>query len=424
MSPTLNKAKLAEYGALAAPDDAEDDALLRQLMQVQTEQFEKLAASIAAYEQPASGNPYWDLYADRIVVDEGRKIGDFVIRKPSRYINAYEFDTSNPSGVPNPDVALARLMGIGSAERFECIALYGFTVASPDLVSFIAEHSGGRLIDPMAGTGYMPWLLRQEGVDVLAYDNARAMVTWGTIHRGHAPYTVARHGRDRALLLSWPSQNDAVGFQTLAAYRGDTVIYVGEYASCGDQQLYKLLDWGWYPVERLDPVRWGGLHDIAVVFKRRPPFTVPRIGRLKDEIRATAARGLLALGHKFLDDLDPRVEAVLDEVPPMPSAKITRPSVCSPEVEWFDTPPVDDYGTVTLGRWGGWLLQVLVMIFNDRLVLTPENDPMFHDYGWCFRKGGAASLAAYAWNPATEAEPAGYIKAVRPGRKPGETAKG
>lgn len=79
----------------------------------------------------------------------------------------------------------------------------------------------------------------------------------------------------------------------------------------------------------------------------------------------------------------------------------------------LDAPTVDAWGTVTIGRWGGWLVQVMPMIFNDRLVLTPEQfEGAFYDYGWCYPKGGAAHLAALAWDPATEAEPTGYIKAV------------
>lgn len=78
------------------------------------------------------------------------------------------------------------------------------------------------------------------------------------------------------------------------------------------------------------------------------------------------------------------------------------------------TEPVidDEYCTVTIGRWGGYLVQIVPMIFNDRLVMTPECFPLIYDFGWCFPKGPAAYLAAAAWNPETEAHPPGHIKAV------------
>lgn len=93
-------------------------------------------------------------------------------------------------------------------------------------------------------------------------------------------------------------------------------------------------------------------------------------------------------------------------------------------IEFLDEPTADLYGTVTIGRWGGWLVQIVPMIFNDRLVLTPESLPEVYDHGWCFPKGGAAHLAAVAWNPAIEAEPVGFIKAVAGTRAVGDTAYG
>ena len=91
-------------------------------------------------------------------------------------------------------------------------------------------------------------------------------------------------------------------------------------------------------------------------------------------------------------------------------------------MDLLPNPTADEYGAVTVAHWGGYLVQIVPMLFNDRLVLTPESDPYIYDYGWCYPKGGAAHLAAQAWDPGTEGEPVGYIKAVHKGRPPGETA--
>jgi len=82
----------------------------------------------------------------------------------------------------------------------------------------------------------------------------------------------------------------------------------------------------------------------------------------------------------------------------------------------------DDYGVTTLGYWGGFAVQIQTMIFNDRLLLSETGTYGNPIYGWCYPKGGAAHLAALAWNPETENEPAGYKKAVIPGRPAGERA--
>lgn len=91
-------------------------------------------------------------------------------------------------------------------------------------------------------------------------------------------------------------------------------------------------------------------------------------------------------------------------------------------IKMRDNVEIDEYGTVTLGAWGGWLVQVMPMLFNDRLVLTPICRPNVYDYGWCFDKGGAAYLAAYVWDPDTQGEPDGFKKRIGVNaRRPGET---
>lgn len=84
---------------------------------------------------------------------------------------------------------------------------------------------------------------------------------------------------------------------------------------------------------------------------------------------------------------------------------------------------VDGWGTVTIAKWGGWLVQVMPMLYNNRLVLTPEAEPAVYDFGWCFPKGPAAYAAARAWDPETEAEPPGFIKAAAGGRVAGQKAE-
>lgn len=60
------------------------------------------------------------------------------------------------------------------------------------------------------------------------------------------------------------------------------------------------------------------------------------------------------------------------------------------------------YGETTIGYYGGWAVKIVAMIFNDRLVLSDESPFGGPRYGWCFPKGGAAHLAAMAWDPEIE----------------------
>lgn len=74
-------------------------------------------------------------------------------------------------------------------------------------------------------------------------------------------------------------------------------------------------------------------------------------------------------------------------------------------------------------KFGGWLIKetddwfvmVMPMLFNDRVVIGTQDERIFgYSAGWCYDKGGAALLAAAAWDPVTQDEPAGYKKAAIP----------
>lgn len=70
---------------------------------------------------------------------------------------------------------------------------------------------------------------------------------------------------------------------------------------------------------------------------------------------------------------------------------------------------VDEFGEITVKTVGDEVVQVIPMIFNDRIVIS--TDPRRgYDHGWCYDKGGVALVVARVWDPATEAEPPGYKK--------------
>jgi hypothetical protein len=91
-------------------------------------------------------------------------------------------------------------------------------------------------------------------------------------------------------------------------------------------------------------------------------------------------------------------------------------------ITYYDEPVHDRWGTVTLGEWGGYLIQIMPMIYNDRLVMTPQRIPGVYDYGWCYPKGVTAMLAALTWDPDEHGEPHGYIKRIGAPRAAGARA--
>lgn len=92
-------------------------------------------------------------------------------------------------------------------------------------------------------------------------------------------------------------------------------------------------------------------------------------------------------------------------------------------ITFLDQPTTDGWGTLTIGEWGGYRIQIMPMLFNDRLIMTPRDSTATYHHGWCYDKGGAAYLAALVWDPQTQGEPVGYKKRATAGvRQAGEMA--
>lgn len=205
----------------------------------------------------AIDNPYWDLVKDRI-----NPVGSL-------------WRTPTVDGYRSTFIDDFRRAYEAGVDRHSLCKRFSWTITDPDTVAFVAEHSAGRLVDPMAGTGYWGWVLTQAGIDVAAYDLAPSTNTY---HEGVPLYcaveqldgaeAVKLHA-DRTLLLSWPPMDDA-GTRILQAYEGDRVVFIGEpEGGCtGLEELYELFAKEWIEVADRVPVQWNGLHDVVWVYQR------------------------------------------------------------------------------------------------------------------------------------------------------------
>lgn len=166
------------------------------------------------------------------------------------------------------------------ADRHALVSLYSWTIPDPATVAFVAEHTQGRVVDPLAGSGYLLWLLQQAGVDVIGYDLNPPASSENSYHKARAEYlqilkadareSVVLHP-DRTLLLSWPPYDTPVGADVLAAYAGGRVIYIGEGhgGCCGDDAMFERLDADWTEVVDHRPVQWSGIRDWVTVYDRK-----------------------------------------------------------------------------------------------------------------------------------------------------------
>lgn len=161
--------------------------------------------------------------------------------------------------------------------RDEFVARYSWTITDPGTVAFVADHSQGRMVDPMVGTGWWAHVLARHGVDVACSDvdpggnrwhNGRAL--WVPVAGREAYDAVAEHP-DRVLFLSWPPYNTRDGVDTVRAYRGDRIVAIheGDGGCVGDDALFVELSTNWVEVAEHVPVQWFGIHDRVVVYDRR-----------------------------------------------------------------------------------------------------------------------------------------------------------
>lgn len=64
----------------------------------------------------------------------------------------------------------------------------------------------------------------------------------------------------------------------------------------------------------------------------------------------------------------------------------------------------------TVAETPKYWVDILPMIFNHRVVLTPKDCPVVYDAGWCYSDFPSALQAVEDWDIDNQDEPAGAIK--------------
>lgn len=161
--------------------------------------------------------------------------------------------------------------------RRDYVARYSWTITAPETVAFVAHWSNGRMIDPMAGTGWWAYVLAAHGVDVVCSDIEpgtnhwhNGFDLWAPVAAAPAVEAVASHA-DRTLFLSWPPYDRPDGADTLRAYDGRRLILIheGEGGCIGNDDLFAELDRNWTEVAEHVPVQWYGMHDRVTAYDRK-----------------------------------------------------------------------------------------------------------------------------------------------------------
>ena len=165
---------------------------------------------------------------------------------------------------------------------------YAWAIPSPDALAAIADFARDcGIIEVGAGTGYWAALLRDLGVDVLAYDAfppGREGVTNPYRHR--QSYVPVHHWEDqrasvalemertRALMLCWPCYSEDWAWRTLRAYLdvgGQRVIYIGEGEwGCNATEAFFATLRTRFKTPIYAPIpSWPGIHDGVELYERK-----------------------------------------------------------------------------------------------------------------------------------------------------------
>ena len=179
--------------------------------------------------------------------------------------------------------------GVEVDHRRNLSKMYSWAIPNKEAIHHIVltlvDQGISDLVSVGAGTGFWEMLIsRAWNGSVHAYDIDPPPTEPGEPtenayrhDRQHFPVkkgdssVAAKFGPKSALLLSWPPYESSMAFDTLTAFNGDLLFYVGEgYGGCtGDYDFHDLLDERWEFLHCHDLPRWDGIRDDLCTFRRK-----------------------------------------------------------------------------------------------------------------------------------------------------------
>ena len=143
---------------------------------------------------------------------------------------------------------------------------FAWAVPTESAILAIRRHAK-RVVEIGAGSGYWAWLMRQAGIDVVAFDASPAPFTWTDVVQADEH---AGAGDADTLLLCWPPWGTDMAYNALASHRGELAVFVGEWmGGCATPEFFRLLQTRFEAVDAIAIPQWYMRCDFLAVFKRR-----------------------------------------------------------------------------------------------------------------------------------------------------------
>lgn len=214
-----------------------------------------------------------------------------------KYNDRHLYNTGNRWQIPVPELGGGTYSDCSI--RRHAVRKWAWGVPSPGILKILASYSP--IVEIGASTGYWASLLSNLGADIIAYDNfswhkpdeeRQASGFWDKelgdnsnfrrerlffpILEGSAE--IAGQHPDRALLLIWPTMPShdeeksyvSMAHRAVSAYKGKTVLYIGEWKGCtACEGFFKHMERNYNVAREERMPQWDGLHDYLTVWERK-----------------------------------------------------------------------------------------------------------------------------------------------------------
>jgi len=174
------------------------------------------------------------------------------------------------------------------SRRRRFLRQYSWSVPTPAAIAKIAAFvEDRRLLEVGAGSGLWAKLLSEVGVTVTATDDGswsagtegvkKSLPSGFSVDRGRfypvqqvdGAGAVRRHADHEALLLCWPPYERPLAIEALSAFRGDELVYIGDWKCTADDFFRVELATAWQLVETVSLPTWPGINDTVYLYRRR-----------------------------------------------------------------------------------------------------------------------------------------------------------
>ena len=166
--------------------------------------------------------------------------------------------------------------------RRQFVRQYGWSVPTKEAVEQLKDFIGDdQVIEIGAGIGLWAKLLQDEGVPVVATDNFELatdpkadyitrdppFTTIEDLDHEESLQSYPEHG---VLMFIWPPCDDPMATSALKAFRGNKVIYIGEFRGCtANDEFHDILDSNWTETNRIYIPHWHGISDSVMLLVRK-----------------------------------------------------------------------------------------------------------------------------------------------------------